>query len=80
VSERSSLAWRCRRGTRELDLLLTTYLERAYDSALPAEQAQFAALVQLSDAELARLLFNPLPSDGDDRLRLVSKIRAYLSL
>ena len=46
------LRWRCRRGTRELDELLTGYLARRYLAAPPAEQAAFEALLQASDADI----------------------------
>lgn len=46
----------CRRGTRELDLLLSRYLERDYDRARPDERAAFEKLLELPDPELCRLL------------------------
>ena len=55
-SERSRLAWRCRRGTRELDLLLTGWLERHYECADDQQRAQFAALLELPDPVLGAYL------------------------
>ena len=48
------LRWRCRRGMRELDQLLTGYLKRHYPQASAAEKAAFTALLELPDPELAR--------------------------
>ena len=53
---RSRLAWRCRRGTKELDLLLLGWLARCFDSATAPERAAFAALLELPDPELADCL------------------------
>jgi antitoxin CptB len=53
---RSRLAWRCRRGTKELDLLLLGWLARSFDSASAYERAAFAALLELPDPELADCL------------------------
>ena len=50
------LAWRCRRGTKELDLLLLGWLEQHYPLAAPAQQACFAQLLELPDPELAAYL------------------------
>ncbi len=50
------LRWQCRRGMRELDVLLTRYLDTAYESATDAEKAAFAALLSLPDPELAGYL------------------------
>jgi len=54
----SKLRWQCRRGMRELDDLLTGYLEERYDDAGADEKAAFAALLQLPDPELVGYLLN----------------------
>ncbi len=41
---------------KELDLLLLAWLEGAFDTASGAERAQFAALLELPDPQLARYL------------------------
>jgi len=33
MSKLSQLKWRCRRGVKELDLILNTYLEQYYENA-----------------------------------------------
>jgi antitoxin CptB len=50
---RSRLAWRCRRGTKELDLLLRGWLDSSYDAASEAQRECFAALLELPDPLLA---------------------------
>jgi antitoxin CptB len=76
MSLRSFLAWRCRRGTRELDLLLQAYLERAYDSAGAQERSSFAGLLQRSDEDLRRLLFGK-PDEREPALAvLIGQIHA----
>lgn len=46
------LRWRCRRGMRELDVLLERYLRELYPSAPAAEQQAFAALLEVPDPQL----------------------------
>jgi antitoxin CptB len=46
------LRWRCRRGMRELDELLTRYLDEQYPGAGPAERAAFLQLLDSPDADL----------------------------
>ena len=60
------LCWRCRRGTRELDLLLSRYLENDYDRARPEERAAFEKLLELPDPELYRLLITGKEHAGGD--------------
>jgi antitoxin CptB len=43
------LRWRCRRGMKELDLLLTRYVDLHYRSAPPGEQQAFQRLLELQD-------------------------------
>ena len=46
------LRWRCRRGTREMDLLLLRFLERDYPHLDAGEQSLFGALLDESDPDL----------------------------
>ena len=46
------LRWHCRRGMKELDQLLTAYLERQFETAPAVEQGRFRDLLELPDPEL----------------------------
>ncbi len=60
------LTWRCRRGMKELDLLLTGYLRERWALALPAERAAFERILELPDPLLAAYLMErDAPSDPD---------------
>jgi antitoxin CptB len=50
------LKWHCRRGMKELDVLLIQYLEQNYDKASKKEQQAFENLLKLSDYDLYALL------------------------
>jgi antitoxin CptB len=50
------LRWQCRRGMRELDELLLTYLDHHYSAADDAEKAAFHTLLALPDPELISYL------------------------
>ena len=59
----SRLRWQCRRGMRELDVLLVAYLDRRYDRAPENEKAAFRAFIELPDPELmSYLLQNEQPA------------------
>jgi antitoxin CptB len=58
------LEWRCRRGMKELDLLLLRYLRQRHGRAKLEERATFAQLLELPDPDLARyLIAGDVPSD-----------------
>lgn len=52
----SKLRWQCRRGMRELDVLLRDYLDRRYEAASHAEKRAFEQVLALPDPELAGYL------------------------
>lgn len=58
--------WLCRRGMRELDLLIGRYLAQSYAAAPPAEQRAFQRLLELQDDELWHYLGGgPLPEEAE---------------
>ena len=76
MSELNKLRWRCRRGTLELDLMLTRYLERCFVDADPTEQATFLQLLTLEDSELMHYLMGEQLPEEIALQVLVSRIRA----
>lgn len=75
MSERARLAWRCRRGTRELDILLERFLARGYDQLSEPDKAHFERLLDLEDDQLQSYFFSDKrPTDGD-LSRLITRIR-----
>jgi antitoxin CptB len=71
--------WRCRRGLKELDLLLERYARGHLPRRPASEQAAFLALLELPDPQLsAYLLQGVIPPEGQ-MARLVEAIRAYVA-
>ncbi len=54
----TQLKWQCRRGMRELDELLLTYLEQRFEQAPETDKQAFQALLQLPDPDLVGYLLN----------------------
>lgn len=52
MTEWGKLTWQCRRGTRELDLLLNHYLQTRYLIADDQEKSRFVNMLTLDDSEL----------------------------
>jgi len=50
--ELGKLLWRCRRGMKELDILLTRYLEEQFCDAPAAHQEAFRTLLEAPDTEI----------------------------
>jgi antitoxin CptB len=55
--------WRCRRGMKELDVLLERFARQHYGSASPGHRRAFERLLELPDPLLVDLLLGP-PGQG----------------
>ena len=75
MSNLSKLKWRCRRGMRELDVLLERYLDRRFLNASSEEQVLFEAFVDLPDDPLIEWLLKDI-SPPPQWQSLVVNIRA----
>lgn len=74
-AELGRLRWRCRRGMRELDVLLVRYLEREWPRAGEAERAAFNALLERQDPELNALLFGRLAPEDEATANVLECLR-----
>ena len=73
-AELHRLRWRCRRGMRELDVLLTRYLDKRWAAAPEEERAAFRALLDLPDPELADLCLRRSVTPVSAITRIVAEI------
>jgi antitoxin CptB len=65
-AELCRLRWRCRRGMRELDQLLTRWLDRRWAHASEAERGAFLRLLDCEDDRLwTWFLGHERPADAD---------------
>lgn len=69
------LRWRCRRGMRELDVMLTRYLDRVWATASPAERTAFVQLIELQDPELFGYLVGRTTPTEDPLRAVIATIR-----
>jgi antitoxin CptB len=52
AAELGKLRWRCRRGMKELDVLLARYVDERFRSASDVEQEAFRRLLETQDTVL----------------------------
>lgn len=60
---------------RELDVMLTRYLEREWPAASPAERAAFVQLVELQDPELFGYLVGRTTPAEESQRAVIAAIR-----
>ena len=83
MSEVSRLRWRCRRGTTELDRLLTRFLEAPVDGyeALDANgRADFDRLLACEDDDLIDWLVNGRRPGEGALVDIVNRVRGVSGL
>jgi antitoxin CptB len=74
-AELGRLRWRCRRGMRELDVLLVRYLERDWPTAAAADCVAFRALLERQDPEINALLLGRMAPDDEALARVLECLR-----
>jgi antitoxin CptB len=72
MSDLNQLRWRCRRGTLELDLILSRYLQQHYATSSPEQQQAFRELLSLEDSELMRYLLGGVTAERAETRQLIA--------
>jgi len=72
---RNRIGWQCRRGMRELDVLLGNFLEQRYSGLDDAGQRTFERLLEYPDAVLLELLMGRMSPADTDLAKIVTQIR-----
>lgn len=70
------LQWRCRRGTKELDVLLNRFLDGQYNHLCDQELVDFDALLDMQDTVLWYWLSGQSDADSVVFQSLINKINA----
>ena len=73
--EARRLLWRCRRGMKELDVLLERYVRFHLAEASTEERQVLTRLLALPDPELADYLFGHAAADEPRLARLIAAIQ-----
>lgn len=75
MSNLSKLRWRCRRGMREMDILLQHFLDRHYLRLDAGEQAAFADLLNEPDQDLLNWILGRSAPSRSDYAPLIKMLR-----
>ena len=78
MSELSRLRWLCRRGMKELDVVMTGYLENHYLQASQADQKNFRVLLEMQDPDLFALLVGRDSSDDPNITKMVLFLKSMI--
>ena len=76
MSDISRLRWLCRRGMKELDVMMTAYLDNFYEQSSDSEKREFRFLLDQQDPELNDLLLGRQVSPDKNIDKLIQVIRS----
>jgi len=76
MMNQSQLVWRCRRGVRELDVLMTRFLESDYPQLNMAEQLAFQRLLDVQDPVIMDWLFNKATASDAELAEIIQRLQA----
>lgn len=71
----SQLVWRCRRGVRELDVLMTRFLESEYQQLSDTEQLAFQRLLETQDPTIMDWLFSKSSPDDAELVYIIARLQ-----
>jgi len=73
--ELSKLRWHCRRGVKELDVVLRNYLDNHYLNSTNDNQNAFKELLQLEDPMLMSLVMDYQQAENQFHKEVLGKIK-----
>jgi len=72
--EQKRLSWQCRRGIKEVEVLLVPYFEKHYNHLDEADQKRFQALLDQSDVELFEWFTRRSTPENNELEKIVNAI------
>ena len=73
--ERSRLLWRCRRGIREMDIVLQSFLNQSYDTLSDTDKNSFAQLLDEADLDILNWIMGKDEPKNDAIKNIITLIR-----
>lgn len=79
IAPKGQLVWRCRRGTKELDRILSNYLHTEYEQASQDMQLAFAELLEHQDPDIYDWLMGVSGSDERRIRKIVTHLQTLMT-
>jgi antitoxin CptB len=77
---KKQLAWRCRRGTKELDIILGRFIQDSFDDLSKVEKTEFESLLKEEDTVLTEwLCYGVVPCSQVNNQGMVNIVSRILS-
>ena len=77
---KKQLAWQCRRGMLELDVILIPFLEKHFDQLSPETQNLFAELLKEADPDLYTWIMGYGKCEKEPLVKMIQLIRNKMAV
>lgn len=77
MSEKSRVRWLCRRGMKELDVLLERFVRSDYDTLSESQHTEFVHLLNHEDPDLWILVMGRAEPENAEQARMLARIREF---
>ena len=74
-TERSRLIWRCRRGIREMDIVLQEFINQSYDTLSDTNKNAFSQLLDENDLDILNWIMGKEEPENDEIRYIITLIR-----
>ena len=74
--EISRVIWKCRKGIREIDILLSKYTEKVYPTLNSEQQDVYVEFIDLDTYEILDMLVNNKPCDKKYK-KIVEALKSF---
>ena len=68
------ILWKCRRGTKELDVILSRFVENSYDALSQEDKELFESLLEIEDPLLTEWLCLDVTPQDQGMVKIVQRI------
>ena len=75
IHNKARIHWACRRGMKELDILIMPFFEHEFDKLSEHEQDAFVRLLDYQDPQLFNWLMNQSQLVDDELLKIIKLIQ-----
>lgn len=69
-----AMYWHCRRGMKELDVILMPFMEKHYRQLAEEDQRRFALLLEQNDVDLLDWFLNRITPDDAELAVIVERV------
>ena len=74
--EKSRILWRCRRGIKEMDIVLQDFIKNSYDELNNENKSAFSKLLEEQDLDILNWVLGKDKPEDKTLIEIIKKIRS----